>query len=158
MPMRLLLRKDTAGLGVTGDIINVAEGYARNYLLPRRIAVEVTPDNLRALELEKKRRAARELERVQDLKAMAERIAACDITLRERVSSGDHLYGAVSPKAIVSALAEEDLHVEEGMIEIPEPIKTLGVHRVKVRLHPEVEAELKVWVVELKATDAKQEA
>ncbi len=155
MPVKLLLREDTRGLGVTGDIITVADGYARNFLLPRRIAVEVTPDNLRALEVEKKRRAARELERIQDLKAMAERIQACDITLRERVSSGDQLYGAVPAKDIVRSLAEEEINVDEDMIETPEPIKSLGVHRVNVKLHPDVIAELKVWVVELKESDAK---
>jgi len=155
MSVKLLLREDTEGLGVAGDIITVSEGYARNYLLPRRVAVEVTANNLKALEGEKRRRAARELERVQDLKVFAERIQTCDITLRERVRSGDNLYGAISPKEIVTALAEEEIHVEESMIHIDEPIKTLGVHRVRVQLHAEVKAELKVWVVELKEADGK---
>lgn len=158
MAVKLLLREDVGGLGITGDTVSVAEGYARNFLLPRNLAVALTPANLASLEKEKKRRAARELERLQDFKAMAERIQACDITLKERVSEGDNLYGAIQAKEVCAALADESINLDAEMVKMDEPIKTLGVHRVKIRLHPQVEAELKVWVVELKEVDASGSA
>ena len=156
MAMKVLLRRDVPSLGSTGQIVSVAEGYGRNYLLPRRLALEVTPNNLQKIETEKKQRTARECQKIEELKAFADRIAAVDVTLKERVSSGDTLYGAVTPKEIVAILAEEGLRIDPEMVVMPEPIKTLGVHRVKIRLHAQVTAELKTWVVELKDADKGQ--
>ena len=150
MPMKLLLSEDVKELGLAGDVVTVANGYGRNYLLPRRLAVEVTPANLKQIEQVKKLRRARELERIKDLKVLAERISAIDITLQERVSETDVLYGSVQVKELVQALIAQGIELEPDMIRLPEPIKTLGVHRVPVRLHPEVETEFKVWVVGLK--------
>jgi large subunit ribosomal protein L9 len=141
---------DVKNLGITGDIVKVSDGYGRNYLIPNRMAVPATDANLAQIEAEKRRRAANELEHVKDLAALGERIQATDITLRERVASGDNLYGAISAKEIVSSLADEGIKIDEDMVQMEEPIKTLGVHRVNIRLHKSVEAELKVWVVEHK--------
>ena len=149
MAMKLLLSEDVKDLGLAGDIVSVANGYGRNYLLPRNLAVEVTAANLKQIESVKKVRAARELERVKDFRMLAERVAAVDITIKERVSDADTLYGSVGAKQLVESLASEGIVLEQDMIRLEEPIKTLGVHRVKVRLHPEVETELKVWVVGL---------
>ncbi len=145
--MKLLLSEDVKDLGLAGDIVTVANGYGRNYLLPRHLAVEVTPANLRQIEGMKKIRAARELERVKDFRMLAERIAALDVTIKERVSESDILYGSVTAKNLVDALSAEGVVLEQSMVKLEEPIKTLGVHRVKIRMHPEVETELKVWVV-----------
>jgi large subunit ribosomal protein L9 len=147
MAMKLLLSEDVKNLGLAGDIVTVANGYGRNYLLPRKLAVEVTSANLKRIDELKKVRVARELERVKDFRTLAERIAAVDVTIKERVSDADVLYGSVGAKQLVEALAAEGIVLEPEMIRLEEPIKTLGVHRVKVRLHPEVETELKVWVV-----------
>ncbi len=147
MPMKLLLSEDVKDLGFAGDIVTVANGYGRNYLLPRNFAVEVTPANLKQIDALKKVRAAKELERVKDFRMLAERIAAVDVTIRERVAESDTLYGSVGAKQLVEALKAEGIILEPGMIKLEEPIKTLGVHRVRVRMHPEVETELKVWVV-----------
>ena len=149
MTMKLLLRENVPSLGQVGDVVTVADGYGRNFLLPRKAAVEVTPANLKRLEAEQKRREDRERERVRGFKGLADRIAAVDITLKERVA-GETLYGSVSARDIHRRLADEGLHLEIEMIDLPEPIKTLGVHRIPVRLHPEVVAELKVWVVGVK--------
>ena len=154
MAMKLLLREKVKDLGDAGEVVSVANGYGRNYLLPRKLAVEVTPANLKALEAEKKRRHARELDRIKDFLALAARIAATDITLKERVSDGDTLYGAVSAKQIVQSLADEGIGIEADMIRIEEPVKTIGVHRVPIRLHPEVEAVLRIWVVGVKDKEA----
>ncbi|MDR1533829.1 MAG: 50S ribosomal protein L9 [Planctomycetota bacterium] len=150
MPMKLLLSDDVDNLGLAGEVVTVANGYGRNYLLPRRLAVAVTPENLRRIEEVKRLRKVREVERVKDLRTLAERIAALDITIRERVSETDVLYGSVGIRQVGTALAAEGIQVEDSMIRLAEPIKTLGVHRVSVRLHPEVEAELKIWVVGIK--------
>ena len=150
MAMKLLLRENVKHLGDVGDVVSVAEGYGRNFLLPRKMAVELTPANLKALEAEQKRRHARELERVKDFQALAARIAATDITLKERVSDGDTLYGAISAKQIVQSLADEGIGIEAEMVRIEEPVKTIGVHRIPLRLHPEVEASLRIWVVGVK--------
>ena len=147
MAMKLLLSENVKDLGLAGEIVTVANGYGRNYLLPRNLAVEVTASNLKHIESMKKVAAARMLERVKDFRTLAERIAAMDITIKERVSEAETLYGSVTAKNLVDALAAEGVVVEADMIKLEEPIKTLGVHRVKVRMHPEVEAELKVWVV-----------
>ncbi len=147
MPMKLLLSEDVKDLGLAGDVVSVANGYGRNYLLPRGLAVEVTQANLKQIEGLKKLRQARELERVKDFRVLAERVSAVDVTIRERVGENDTLYGSVGPKQIVDAMAAENILLEQEMVRLEEPIKTLGVHRVKVRLHPEVETELKVWVV-----------
>ncbi len=156
MPMKLLLSEDVKNLGFAGDVVTVANGYGRNYLLPRKLAVEVTPANLKQIEAQKKIRAARELERVKDFKMLAERISAIDITLQKRVSESDVLYGAVQVKEILEALNSQGIELEAGMIRLQEPIKTLGVHHVPVRLHPEVETEFKVWVVGLKDSNTPE--
>ncbi len=150
MAMKLLLSEDVKDLGLAGDVVTVANGYGRNFLLPRKLAVEVTQANLKQIEGLKKVRAAKALERVKDFKMLAERIAAVDITVKERVSESDVLYGSVTAKQLVDSLTAEGIQLEPEMIKLEEPIKTLGVHRVKIRLHPEVETELKVWVVGLK--------
>lgn len=149
MAMKLLLSEDVKDLGLAGDIVSVANGYGRNYLLPRKLAVEVTAANLKQIESVKKVRAAREMERVKDLRMLAERVAAVDITIKERVSDADTLYGSVTAKQLVDTLSAEGIVLEPEMIKLDEPIKTLGVHRVRIRMHPEVETELKVWVVGL---------
>ncbi|MDR1519282.1 MAG: 50S ribosomal protein L9 [Planctomycetota bacterium] len=150
MPMKLLLSDDVKDLGLAGEVVSVANGYGRNYLLPRRLAVEVTPENLRRIDELKRMRKIREMNRVKDLRKAAERIAALDVTVKERVSDNDVLYGSVGARQLLASLAAEGIQVEEAMIRLDEPIKTLGVHRVKIRLHSEVEAELKVWVVGIK--------
>lgn len=150
MAMKLLLSEDVKDLGLAGDVVSVANGYGRNFLLPRHLAVEVTPANLKRIESMKKLRAVKELERVKDLRVVAERIAALDVTIKERVSDSDVLYGSVHARQLVDSLAAEGIAVEADMVKLEEPIKTIGVHRVKIRLHPEVDAELKVWVVGIK--------
>lgn len=147
MSMKLLLRDDVKDLGLAGDVVTVANGYGRNFLLPRGLAAEVTTANLKQIEGLKKLRAAKELERVKDFRMLAERITALDITIKERVSEQDILYGSVTAKNIADALTAEGVVLEQEMIRLEEPIKTLGVHHVKVRLHAEVLTEVKVWVV-----------
>lgn len=150
MAMKLLLREPVENLGKIGDVVTVANGYGRNYLLPRGYAVELTDANLKRIEAEQRRKKEQEIARTRQWRELAEKIAAIDITLKERVSEGETLYGSVQSKDIVRLLGEKSIVVDGEMIRLEEPIKTLGIHHVKIRLHPEVEAELKVWVVGVK--------
>ena len=146
--MKLLLKESINKLGNAGEVVSVKDGYGRNYLVPYGKAIEVTEANLQAIDQEKKRLQAIEGERVLSLKEIAERIDGVDITVSEKVSEGENLYGAVQAKTIVAALKEKGIEVEIDAINTKTPIKTLGVHRVPVKLHTEVVAELKLWVVD----------
>ncbi len=146
--MKLLLKESLKNLGNAGEVVEVKDGYGRNYLVPYGKAVEVTEGNLQAIEQEKKRLQAAEGERVLSLKEIAERINGVDVTVTEKVSDGENLYGAVQAKTIVAALAEQGIVIEVDAVNVKAPIKTLGVHRVPIKLHSEVVAELKLWVVD----------
>lgn len=148
--MKLLLKENVKNLGVAGEVVEVKDGFGRNYLVPQQFAVEVTAGNLNAIELEKKRLVSLQSAKIEKLQEVMERIGGVDITISANVSEGENLYGAVQPKEIVDALKVEGIEIEVDAIEIETPIKTLGVHRVPVKLHPEVKGELKLWVVENK--------
>ncbi len=146
--MKLLLKESIKNLGHAGEVVSVKDGYGRNFLVPYGKAIEITEENLQAIELEKKRLQALEGERVLSLKEIAERINGVDITVTEKVSEGESLYGAVQAKTIVAALKDQGIEIEIDAVHFKEPVKTLGVHRVPIKLHTEVVAELKLWVVD----------
>lgn len=148
--MKLLLKENVKHLGRVGDVVEVKDGYGRNYLLPQGLALTVTRSNLEAMEAEKKRRQAVEDAKVGEYRILAERIGATDVILRERTSDGTHLYGSVSAKEIGAALAEQGIEIDTDKIEIASPIRLVGTHTVQIRLHRDVIAELKVWVTDLK--------
>ncbi len=146
--MKLLLKESIKNIGNAGEVVTVKDGYARNYLVPYGKAIEITDANIQSIDQEKKRLQAAEGERVLSLKEIAERINGIDITVTEKVSEGENLYGAVQAKTIVASLKEQGVEIEVDAVNIKTPIKTLGVHRVPIKLHTEVEAELKLWVVD----------
>lgn len=158
--MKLLLKEDVKHLGRVGDVVEVKDGYGRNYLLPQGLALNVTRSNLEAMEAEKKRRQAIEDAKVGEYRTLAGQIAATEVTLRERTSDGTHLYGSVSAKEIAAALAGQGIDIDPDKIAIPHPIRLVGSHAVEVRLHREVTATVKVSVLDLKEEedeDADQE-
>ncbi|MBI5167752.1 MAG: 50S ribosomal protein L9 [candidate division NC10 bacterium] len=145
--MKLILLGEVAKLGKTGDQVEVADGYARNFLLPRGLAIEATPSNLKAWERQKLLGQSREARAKREALALAERINAISVTIQCQTGEQDKLYGSVTNLDIGNALAQEGIEVDRKKIALPEPIKTLGLYTVSIRLHPEVTAELKVWVV-----------
>ncbi len=155
--MKLLLKSEVKNLGRAGDIVEVKDGYGRNFLVPQGLAMQVTAANIKTIEAEKARLKAVEAELVVKLKEVAERINNVDITISALVSDGESLYGAVQPREICDALMAEGIEIDSDYISPDKPLKKLGVHRVPVKLHPEVIAELKVWVVEKKDPNAKVE-
>lgn len=148
--MKLLLKEDVKDLGNGGEVVTVRDGYGRNYLLPQGLAVQVTPGNLKVIEAETKRLQTIQVAKIAGLREIAEKIAAADITISALVSEGESLYGAIQPREMAEALAALGIAVNADVIQPVEPVKTLGVHRVPVKLHSTVVAELKVWVTEKK--------
>lgn len=146
--MKLLLKDDVKNLGKAGDVVTVRDGYGRNYLLPQGLAVQVTAGNLKVIEAEKKRLQALQAEKIAGLRVVAGKIAAAEITLSALVSEGENLYGAVQTREMADALAALGIVVDVDAIQPVEPVKTLGLHTVPVKLHSEVVAELKVQVTQ----------
>jgi len=145
--MKLLLRKDIPKLGLVGDVVEVSPGYARNYLIPQRLAVEPTEANLRAIEEEKKRAEAERRARREALQAAAARLANVEVTIAAAANPEGHLYGSVGPREIAAALREQGHEVEPSQVLLHTPIRQLDTIPVEVELAEGIRAEVKVWVV-----------
>jgi large subunit ribosomal protein L9 len=144
--MEVILREHVDNLGRRGDVVKVAPGYARNYLLPRKLALEVTTGNRKLIERERKVAEARETEEKQTAEALASRLAQAEITISRRVGETEQLYGSVTSADIAEALAAKGLEIEKRKIHLDEPLKAIGEFTVPVRLHRDVTANLKVVV------------
>ncbi len=146
-PMKLILTQEVTGLGAPGDVVEVAGGYGRNYLVPRGLAMRWTRGAEKQIDLIKRARAAREIRGLDDAKAAAERLASLQVRLQTRAGGGGRLFGSVSPADIAAAVrAAGGPELDRRRIEIRNPIKTVGAHQVSVRLHPEVTATMDVVV------------
>jgi large subunit ribosomal protein L9 len=145
--MKVLLKKNIDKLGKRGEIIEVADGYARNYLFPKNMALKPTPQNMKQLDIEKRRFLQQEAEEKQQLEATAELLKNVSCTIVARADSDGHLYGSVTENKIVEALAENNVTVEARHIQLEQHIKQLGVYNIDVRLHSEVVCQIKLWVV-----------
>jgi large subunit ribosomal protein L9 len=153
--MRLLLREDVEKLGQRGEVIEVKDGFARNYLVPRGLGVLVTPENVRQLELERRRISQREARRVEELQQLARRLEGASCTIEVKASPEGHLYGSVSPRMITDAFKKSGIEIEEKSVRLERPIKEIGPHDVPIILHGDLTANVKVWVIE--ATEEKRE-
>ncbi|MBL0890490.1 MAG: 50S ribosomal protein L9 [Gemmatimonadaceae bacterium] len=145
--MEVILRNAVDKLGHPGDIVSVSPGYARNFLLPRGLAYEATPGNRKRIALEKSRLEALEAEKVAAAKQIADKLAEVSVTFAARVGEEGKLFGSVTTADIAHQLEAQGFKIEKRQIELNEPIKTLGVYRVGVRLHADVHPEIKVWVI-----------
>jgi large subunit ribosomal protein L9 len=145
--MEVILRETVDNLGRRGEIVKVADGYARNYLLPRKLALPATEGNKKHVERERRIVEAREAEEKGQADAIGARIAAVDITIARRVGETEALYGSVTGADIADYLRTKGFEVDRRKLILPEPIKTLGEHDVPLKLHREVTVPLKVKVV-----------
>ncbi|OLD67084.1 MAG: 50S ribosomal protein L9 [Acidobacteria bacterium] len=145
--MQIVLKEDIDKLGRRGEVVKVADGYARNYLLPLGKALPATQGNLKVIEREKRRYVVRLTKEKEENETLSSRIQALSLTLVRKVGEGDVLYGSVTSGDIAEALSKEGIVVDKRRIQLGEPIKSLGIYTVPIRLHPEVTAEVKVWVV-----------
>ncbi len=145
--MEVILREHVDNLGRRGEIVKVAEGYARNYLLPRKLALAVTEANKRQIERERSAAEARDAEERSGAEAVAQRIAALDIEIARRVGENNTMYGSVTTADIAAALHAKGFDVEKRKITLHDPIKAVGEHVVPVKIHRDVTAQVKVKVV-----------
>jgi large subunit ribosomal protein L9 len=145
--MEIILRQSVENLGKPGDIVKVSPGYARNYLLPRGLAYEATPGNRKRIAMEKARLEAAEGERITAAQTLAERLESVQLTFSARVGDEDKLFGSVTTADIAHQLQAQGFDVEKKQIDLHEPIKSLGVYKIPIRLHAEVKPEIKVWVI-----------
>ena len=145
--MKVILTDEIRGLGTRGDIVTVKDGYARNFLIPKKLAREATTGNLKAIEQEKKKWALlAQQEKVEAQKA-ADAVKGVKVTIQKRVGDTGQLFGSVTANEIADALVAKGVQVEKRRIELDHPIKSLGVHDVEVRLHRDVTAHIEVEVV-----------
>jgi large subunit ribosomal protein L9 len=147
-PMKLILTQEVTGLGAPGDVVEVAGGYGRNYLVPRGLAMRWTRGAEKQVELIKRARSTRDIRGLDDARETATRLAALNVKLPTRAGAGGRLFGSVGPGDIANAVrAAGGPELDKRRIEVPNPIKTIGAHQVRVRLHPEVTATVDVEIV-----------
>lgn len=145
--MKIILRKNYDQLGKIGDLVEVKDGFARNYLLPRQIAYIATKGNTRALEEEKLQAVKKEAKELEAAKLLATELEKISITIPVKVGEEDKLFGSVTNQMIADAIKEKGYDIDKRKIEIDEPIKALGIYDVAVKLHHEVSTVIKTWVV-----------
>jgi large subunit ribosomal protein L9 len=147
MPIEIILKEHVEHLGRRGEVVKVASGYARNFLFPRKLALAVTDENKRQIERERSRAEARDAEEVREAEALRARLEASEIAIGRRVGESETLYGSVTTADIAEALAARDIAIDRRRIQLDDPLKDLGEHKVAIKLHREVTAEITVKVV-----------
>jgi large subunit ribosomal protein L9 len=145
--MEVILREHVDNLGRRGEIVKVAEGYARNYLLPRKLALAVTDNNKRQIEREKKLAEVRDAEERSQADAIAQRLAQFEVEIARRVGENETLYGSVTSADIAHALQAKGFDIDKRRIQLQDPLKALGETTVPVKIHRDVTAHVKVKVV-----------
>ena len=145
--MKVILTEEIRGLGTRGDTVNVKDGYARNYLLPKNLAREATPGNMKSIEQERKKWAALGQQEKTAAEKAAASVQGVKITVHKRVGENGHLFGSVTANEIADALEAKGIQVDKRRIELAHSIKSVGTHDVDVRLHREVTAHVQVEVV-----------
>jgi large subunit ribosomal protein L9 len=147
--MKVILIDEIRGLGTRGDVVNVKEGYARNYLLPKNLAREATPGNLKSIEQERKKWALLAQKEKEVAAQAADSVKGTKVVVQKRVGENGQLFGSVTSNEIADALNAKGLSVDRRRIELAHPIKSLGTHDVEVRLHRDVSAQIQVEVIPL---------
>ena len=147
--MKIILFQDEKKLGKKGDIIEASEGYARNFILPKKIGVEATPQNMNNLKLQKANEDKKAKELLEAAKAMAADLETKQIIVKIKAGEGGRAFGSVSTKEIAAAFKEQHkLEIDKKKIQLPDSLKTFGTHEVPVKLHPQVTGKLIVKVLE----------
>jgi large subunit ribosomal protein L9 len=145
--MQIILRDDMENLGKSGEVVNVKPGYARNYLLPRGLAIKATASDVKRVEHEKRVIAARTAKMAKEAQSEADRLSQVSVSIARAVGEEDKLFGSVTSRDISEALAEQGVKIDSKKLHLDEPIKSLGLTEVQVKLGRGVSATIKVWVV-----------
>ena len=145
--MQVILRQDIENLGSRGEMVEVAPGYARNFLLPKRFAVPATDSNRKIVEQERQSHLRKEAKQIGEMQDLARLVGELTLTISRKAGGNDHLFGSVTASDVADALALKHYTVERRKIQLDEPIRTLGEHKVSIKLHREVTAEVTVSVI-----------
>lgn len=146
--MKVILLKEVKGMGKEGDLVNSKDGYARNYLIPRNMAIEATTENLKKWEEAKKQEAAKKKQELEEAKALKERLEKLTVEVKAKGGSGGRLFGSITSQDIAVALKDQHgVEIDKRKIEMKDNIKNAGAAEVDLKLYPEVSAKLKVNVV-----------
>ena len=145
--MEVILREDIEKLGSRGQMVNVAPGFARNYLLPKRLAVAATDANKKIVEQERQAALRREAKEASEATELAKLLSSVEVTIAQKAGENDQLFGSVTSADIVARLEDQKFHIDKKKVILHEPIKQLGEHTVTIRLHREVSVDIKVNVV-----------
>lgn len=145
--MKVILMEDRSSLGKKGTIVEVADGYARNYLIPKGLALASTPSNMRTYEEQQEQRQLRENRAKRDAYSLAKELEKISLTATVSVGDEDRMFGSVTSQTIATLLQEKGYDIDRRRIALDTPIRALGVYTVPIKLLPEVEARVKVWVV-----------
>lgn len=145
--MKVILLKEVKGMGKEGDLVNSKDGYARNYLIPRNIAIEATPENLRKWEEAKKQEAAKKKKELEEANQLKARIEKLTVTIKAKGGTGGRLFGSITSQDIANGLKDQhSIDIDKRKIELKDNIKNTGITQVEVKVYPEVSASLKVDV------------
>ena len=144
--MEVILREDVEKVGARGAVVKVADGYARNFLLPKRLAVAATDANKKIVEQEREAYLRREAKDKSESEDLSKLLTGLTLTFKHKVGENNHLFGSVTAKDIAEALEAQKYHVERRKVQLDEPIRTVGEHEVTVRLHRDVTTQIKVVV------------
>src|SRR5436305_9783463 len=144
--MDVILREDIVNLGSRGDVVKVAAGYARNFLLPKKMAVAATPSNKKIVEQERQAHLRKEAKLQTEAEDLSKLMAGAAVTIAQKAGENDQLFGSVTAKDVAEALAAKNFTIDRRKIQLDEPIKQLGEYKIPVRLHKEVTAEITVVV------------
>jgi large subunit ribosomal protein L9 len=145
--MKVILRQNHESLGQIGEVVDVKEGYARNFLIPRKIAYVALKGNMKALEEEKKTFLKKKQHEITTAESLAAELEKVSVSIPVQVGEEDMIFGTVTAQMIADALKEKGFEVDKRKIEIEEPIKALGIYAVNLKVHANVNAKIKVWVV-----------
>jgi large subunit ribosomal protein L9 len=144
--MEVILREDIDKLGNRGQVVKVAAGYARNFLLPKRLAVAATPSNKKIIEQERQAHLRKDAKLESEAKDLARLINSVTVTVKQKAGENDQLFGSVTSKDVADALAAQNFNVDRRKVQLDEPIKQLGEFKIPIRLHKEVTAEVTLVV------------
>ena len=145
--MKVILRQNHESLGQVGDVVDVKEGFARNFLIPRKMAYAALKGNIHALEEEKKTIEKKQQQETRAAETLSIELEKVSVSIPVQVGEEDKIFGSVTTQMIADALNEKGFEIDKRKIEIEEPIKALGIYGISIKLHPNVTAKIKVWVV-----------
>ncbi len=145
--IKVILKNDVVGLGCSGEIKLVKDGYARNYLLPQQLALLASESNLKTIEMQQKKLQAKELSEFKKAQEFAVRLENLSVTITVEVNEEGRLYGSLTAPDIAKAISAEGIDIDKKSIILNAPLKELGIYDISVKLHPQVSAKVKIWIV-----------